>query len=72
MRTRGVIAATVGLTCLILAIPAQAALHGRNLDNDPATFEAWYDDVLDITWLADANFARTSGRHARRVATPTA
>jgi len=64
MRTRGVIAATAGFTCLILAVPSQAALHGRDLDNDPATFEAWYDDVLDITWLADANFARTSGRDA--------
>ena len=64
MRTTGVIAAAAGCTCLMLAIPAQAALQGRNLDNDPATFEAYYDDVLDITWLADANFARTSGHDA--------
>ncbi len=62
MTTKGVITAAIGFTCLILATPAPAALHGRDLDNDPATFEAWYDDVLDITWLADANFARTSGR----------
>ena len=64
MRMRGVIAAAVGCTLLIFAIPVQAALHGRNLDSDPATFEAYYDDVLDITWLADANFARTSGHDA--------
>jgi hypothetical protein len=64
MRTTGTIAASAGCAFLMLAIPAQAALHGRDLDNDPATFEAWYDDVLDITWLADANFARTSGRDA--------
>jgi len=73
MRTTGVIAAAVGFTCLILAAPAQAALHGRNLDNDPATFEAYYDDVLDITWLADANYARTSGRDGDGMMTwPTA
>jgi len=64
MRTTGVITAAAGFTCLILATPAPAALHGRDLDNDPATFEAYYDDVLDITWLADANFARTSGHDA--------
>lgn len=23
--------------------------------------QAWYDTVLDVTWLADANFARSSG-----------
>jgi hypothetical protein len=64
MRTTGVIATAAGFTCLMIATAAQAELHGRNLDNDPATFEAWYDDVLDITWLADANYARTSGHDA--------
>ncbi len=34
---------------------AQAALVGRDLDNNLATFEAYYDDDLNITWLADAN-----------------
>ena len=34
-------------------------LEGRSLDGDPNTFEAYYDTVLDITWLRDANFART-------------
>lgn len=33
---------------------AQAALHDRGSG-------LVYDDVLDVTWLADANFARTSG-----------
>lgn len=64
MRTTRIIATAAGGALLLLAVPAQAVLHGRNLDNDPATFEAWYDDVLDITWLADANYARTSGRDA--------
>ena len=34
---------------------ADAALISR------ADGQAYYDDVLDITWLADANFARTTG-----------
>jgi hypothetical protein len=64
MNNKRLIAAAVGCTLLILALPAQAALHGRDLDGNPATFEAYYDDVLNVTWLADANYARTSGRDA--------
>jgi hypothetical protein len=40
---------------------AHAALQGRDLDGNGATFEAYYDTDLDITWLADANYAKTSG-----------
>ena len=40
---------------------AQAALQGRDLNGSPDSFEAYYDTVLDITWLGDANYARTSG-----------
>lgn len=40
---------------------AHAALEGRDLDGNLATFEAYYDTDLDITWLADANYAQTSG-----------
>lgn len=36
---------------------AQAALHDRGGG-------LVYDDVLDVTWLADANYARTSGYDA--------
>jgi hypothetical protein len=36
-----------------------AGLEPRNLDADPLTFEAHYDPALDVTWLADANLART-------------
>jgi MYXO-CTERM domain-containing protein len=43
---------------------AHAALEGRDLDGNVATFEAYYDTVLDITWLADANYAMTSGYDA--------
>lgn len=48
-----------------VAISGQGAwettLQGRDLDGDLSTFEAYYDTVLDITWLADANYAQTSG-----------
>jgi len=37
-------------------------LEGRDLDHDPSNgYEAYYDKALDITWLADANYAFTSG-----------
>lgn len=36
---------------------AQAALHGRGGG-------LLYDDVLDVTWLQDANYAKTSGYDA--------
>jgi len=40
---------------LLFCTTANAALISR-LDG-----QAYYDDVLDITWLADANYAKTSG-----------
>ena len=40
---------------------AHAALQGRDLNGSAGSFEAWYDTELDITWLADANYAQTSG-----------
>jgi hypothetical protein len=57
---------------LLLGTTAQAAsvsgqgtwettLQGRDLDGDNTTAEAWYDRVLGITWLGDANHARTTG-----------
>jgi len=38
-----------------------ATLLPRDLDGDLSTVEAYYDTVLDITWLGDANYARTLG-----------
>jgi len=39
-----------------------AALHIRDLDGNWSNgHEGVYDDMLDITWLADANYAQTSG-----------
>lgn len=58
------------LTCaliyasIFISTFSHAALVGRDLDGNLATFEAYYDDVLDITWLADANSAQTSGYDA--------
>jgi hypothetical protein len=37
----------------------ESTLQGRDLDGDLSTFEAYYDTALDITWLADANYAGT-------------
>ncbi len=39
----------------------ESTLQGRDLDGNAATYEAYYDTTLDITWLADANYAQTSG-----------
>lgn len=56
------------IAALILCLStfaSQAALLGRA----PATvngtdYRAFYDDVLNITWLADADYAKTSGYDA--------
>ena len=46
---------------LLLSFSANAALSIRDLDGDWSNgHEGVYDDVLDITWLADANYAFTS------------
>ncbi|MFN0184450.1 MAG: PEP-CTERM sorting domain-containing protein [Aquabacterium sp.] len=46
------------------ATNAQAALQARDLNGTPASAEAYYDTVLNITWLADANYIQTSGTDA--------
>lgn len=38
----------------------ESTLQGRDFDGNLATFEAYYDSVLNITWLADANYAGTT------------
>jgi|PlaIllAssembly_1097288.scaffolds.fasta_scaffold140489_2 hypothetical protein len=40
---------------------SQATLLGRDLDGNASTFEAYFDTDLNVTWLADANYAQTSG-----------
>jgi PEP-CTERM motif len=40
----------------------QTTLKGRDLDGNLANgFEAFYDTELNITWLADANYAKSTG-----------
>lgn len=39
----------------------ETTLQGRDLDGDLTTAEAYYDTVLGITWLADANYAKSTG-----------
>lgn len=45
---------------LAFAISGHAALQGRDLDQNGVT-DAFYDTDLNITWLRDANYAKTSG-----------
>ncbi|RVT50912.1 PEP-CTERM sorting domain-containing protein [Rubrivivax albus] len=55
---------TLVLAAILLpGMAANAALEARDLDGEASTAEAWYDTLLDITWLADANHAHTSGAH---------
>ena len=49
----------VSAVLLSVGSMARAELQPRNLDADPATIEAYYDTVLNVTWLADANYAAT-------------
>lgn len=38
----------------------ETTLQGRDLDGNAATAEAYYDTILNITWLANANHAGTA------------
>jgi hypothetical protein len=38
----------------------ETTLQARDFDSNLTTAEAYYDTVLDITWLADANYAGTT------------
>jgi hypothetical protein len=54
-----------------LAIPAQATLLGRDINGNGVLTTAnnavyLYDDVANITWLLDANYAATELNDARR------
>lgn len=64
--TTGLIAAS------LVSGAAQAALQGRDLNGSAGSFEAYYDTVLDIAWLADADYAKTSGYDADGYMTWTA
>jgi len=57
-------ASMVAFNASAAAVPGkgswEATLHARDLDGNGST-DAYYDSVLDITWLADANYAKSSG-----------
>ena len=58
MNTRKTRVAALGLAVgLAMSGAAQAALHDRGGG-------LVYDDVLNVTWLQDANYAQTSGYDA--------
>ena len=40
---------------LAMTSAAHAALQARDLDGNLSSFEAYYDTVLDLTWLANTN-----------------
>lgn len=42
---------------LSFTFSVHAALVGRDLDGISSTYEAFYDDVLDVTWQANANLS---------------
>ena len=53
--------AAVALTLCLATITAQGALLGRAALTPGGTdYQAYYDDALNITWLADANLALTN------------
>jgi len=52
----------LALALFICSTASHAALIGRAPTTTGGTdYQAYYDDVLNITWLADANYAQTSG-----------
>ncbi len=54
---------SAALAILALQQSATAALHGRELNLASPGYEAFYDDALGVTWLADFNTAQSSGFH---------
>ena len=64
MTIRTTLIATGLIAASLATASAHAALQGRDLNGSAGSFEAYYDTELDITWLADANYAKTSGYDA--------
>ena len=64
MSIRTPLIATGLIAASLVSGTAHAVLQGRDLNGSTGSFEAYYDTVLNITWLADANYAKTSGYDA--------
>ena len=56
MKAKAFGALGVGLLGAFSMTAHAGVLQGRDLNSD-GTFDAYYDTTLDITWLADANYA---------------
>jgi len=66
--TKNLITASILVSTLLLSQSVNAGLIARTItDVTFGNVDAYYDDVLDITWLKDANFAKTSGYAATGV-----
>jgi hypothetical protein len=64
MNPRISLIASVLLAASLNSGVAHAALEGRDLNGSINSVEAYYDTDLNITWLADANYAQTSSYDA--------
>lgn len=60
MDKRNLFTATVLVAALTIPTIANSALVGRLADSN-GNYQAYYDTEADLTWLADANYAQTSG-----------
>lgn len=58
--TKKLIGYALAIFAALGAVNAEAELVGRDLNSD-GTADAYYDTTLNISWLADANYAKTSG-----------
>ena len=63
MITQRIPAAPLMALLLMTAVDCSAALVGRLADAD-GRYQAVYDSAMNITWLADANYAATMGHDA--------
>lgn len=64
MTIRTTLIASSLIAASLISGAAHATLMGRDLNGSVGSFEAYYDTDLNITWLADANYAMTSGYDA--------
>ncbi|MHB8474221.1 MAG: Lcl domain-containing protein [Gammaproteobacteria bacterium] len=66
---RGALSVSIVLSCVLTGVQAapvsgqgtwETTLQARHLNGNPSTVEAYYDTALNITWLANANYAGTT------------
>lgn len=62
--TRCIRCFSLALAIMLVCGNVAATLLGRDLDPTRPGYEAYYDTAQNITWMADADYARTSGYSA--------